>query len=132
MTDITVSPRRIQVTRHKPWRPGHPNAVGVARPSKWGNPFKVGEPAFGPGSEPVRDRAHAVELYALHTGPMGNYELDIDEVRRELGGRDLACWCPLVDGKGQPVPCHADVLLEIANDPARLLKEDAHDRHHHG
>lgn len=33
----------------------------------------------------------------------------------ELAGRDLACWCPLVDADGQPVPCHADVLLSIAN-----------------
>ena len=27
----------------------------------------------------------------------------------ELRGRDLACWCPLDQ------PCHADVLLELAN-----------------
>jgi hypothetical protein len=26
-----------------------------------------------------------------------------------LRGRDLACWCPLDQ------PCHADVLLELAN-----------------
>ena len=32
-----------------------------------------------------------------------------DTIRRELAGRDLACWCPLDQ------PCHADVLLEIAN-----------------
>ncbi len=31
------------------------------------------------------------------------------DVRRELAGKDLACWCPL----GQP--CHADALLELAN-----------------
>lgn len=30
-------------------------------------------------------------------------------IRTELAGRDLACWCPLDQ------PCHADVLLEIAN-----------------
>jgi hypothetical protein len=42
-------------------------------------------------------------------GPMGNHELDLDEARRELGGRDLVCWCPIDQ------PCHADVLLEIAN-----------------
>lgn len=35
-----------------------------------------------------------------------------EDIRRELAGKDLACWCPL----GQP--CHADVLLEIANGPA--------------
>ena len=32
-----------------------------------------------------------------------------------LRGRDLACWCPLDDGRGNRVPCHADVLLELAN-----------------
>jgi hypothetical protein len=30
-------------------------------------------------------------------------------LREKLGGKDLACWCPLDQ------PCHADVLLEIAN-----------------
>jgi NTP pyrophosphatase (non-canonical NTP hydrolase) len=30
-----------------------------------------------------------------------------------LRGHDLACWCPLVDVRGNPVPCHADVLLEL-------------------
>lgn len=34
---------------------------------------------------------------------------DIDDIRRELAGRDLACWCPLDQA------CHADVLLEPAN-----------------
>lgn len=33
----------------------------------------------------------------------------VDEIRAELAGRDLACWCPL------DKPCHADVLLELAN-----------------
>jgi len=33
----------------------------------------------------------------------------VEDVRRELAGKDLACWCPLSE------PCHADVLLEIAN-----------------
>ena len=32
------------------------------------------------------------------------------EIKRELRGKNLACWCP--DGG----PCHADVLLEIANE----------------
>jgi hypothetical protein len=35
----------------------------------------------------------------------------VDDVRRELAGRDLACWCP------EDEPCHADVLLRVANDP---------------
>jgi len=32
-----------------------------------------------------------------------------EEIRAELPGRDLACWCP-VDS-----PCHGDVLLAVAN-----------------
>jgi len=32
----------------------------------------------------------------------------------ELRGHDLACWCPLDQ------PCHADVLLELANAPVAL------------
>lgn len=39
-------------------------------------------------------------------------DVTLDEVRQELAGRDLACWCPL------DRPCHADVLLELANAPA--------------
>jgi hypothetical protein len=31
------------------------------------------------------------------------------EARQALAGRDLACWCPLDE------PCHADVLLDVAN-----------------
>lgn len=55
---------------------------------------------------------HAVELFRTHIGPMGNYEYDDETLARlrvDLAGRDLACWCPLNQ------PCHADVLLELAN-----------------
>ena len=31
-----------------------------------------------------------------------------------LTGHDLMCWCPLEDAAGYRVPCHADVLLELA------------------
>ncbi len=34
-----------------------------------------------------------------------------EDVRRELRGKNLACWCP------SDQPCHADVLLEVANVP---------------
>lgn len=45
-------------------------------------------------------------LQALLAGTPG---FSVEDVQRELRGRDLACWCPLDQ------PCHADVLLEIAN-----------------
>jgi hypothetical protein len=40
----------------------------------------------------------------------GRLRVSIDDVTRELRGRDLACYCPLDQ------PCHADVLLAIANE----------------
>lgn len=44
----------------------------------------------------------------------------VESIRRDLAGRDLACWCPLTDPAGRPVPCHADVLLSLANHPGDL------------
>ncbi|WP_373862109.1 DUF4326 domain-containing protein [Nocardia farcinica] len=38
-----------------------------------------------------------------------------------MGGRDLACWCPLEDEHGNRIPCHADVLLEIAHAGSLVL-----------
>ena len=90
-------PRRIQLRRTKGWRKPE-GAVVVARPTKWGNPFRDG-----------LNRDEAVELYTewmLRSYPGRRLAA---EARFELAGRDLACWCP------DDQPCHADVLLEIAN-----------------
>lgn len=38
-----------------------------------------------------------------------------EDAHTELRGHDLMCWCPLFDKDGNRVPCHADVLLELAN-----------------
>jgi hypothetical protein len=74
-----------------------PDTVVVTRPTKWGNPHPL---SLG--------RAEAVRRYRddLLAGRLG---ISVDDVRRELRGRDLACYCPLDE------PCHADVLLEVAN-----------------
>ena len=82
-----------------------PNTVVVARPTKWGNPFKAGSWS---GQVNILSAAHAVASYraALLTG---NLAVTVEDVRRELRGKNLACWCP------PEAPCHADVLLEIAN-----------------
>jgi hypothetical protein len=74
-------------------------AVRVTRPGRWGNPHKIG-PDCPPEVAVARFRA---DLEA------GRLRVTVDDVRRELAGRDLACWCPL------DRPCHADVLLEVAN-----------------
>ena len=84
-----------------------PRAVYVGRPTKWGNPFRVGEP--GEDGLPM-DRSEAVARYTryLRSRP------DLDP--RELRGKDLVCWCALEE------PCHADVLLQLANMPANRSK----------
>lgn len=126
-------PERIQRQRTAGWRMPE-GAVYVGRPTRWGNPYIIGQvgdsrrwtgyfvgeerrATASHGEYPTKAQAaaRAVMLFELHTGPLGDYELDEDEVRRELGGRDLACWCPLVDEQGDPFPCHADALLRIAN-----------------
>ncbi len=99
-------PERIQLSRTKGWRKPE-GAVVVARPSQWGNPFVV---EVAPPHRARRRAAQqrAVDLYRralLH----GQLEVVPLQVVRELAGRDLACWCPLDQ------PCHADVLLELAN-----------------
>lgn len=112
--------KRIQMTRQHPWRPENPDAVIVSRPTEWGNPFAVGGwylrvegkaaptlfPQFHPDAIRIPDAAAAVELYREHIKSISGFGMI---VHRMLDGRDLACWCPLDQ------PCHADVLLEIAD-----------------
>jgi hypothetical protein len=93
-------PKRIRLSRGKGWRKPE-GAVVVARPSKWGNPFKIGAEL---------DRAASVQLYREY---LAEHPELAEAARRELAGRDLACWCPLDE------PCHGDVLLEVANSPTR-------------
>ncbi len=94
-------PERIQLSRRKGWRKPE-NTVVVARPSQWGNPFRVGENAI--------DQAQAVEQFRnLVMDPGRTYQGFRQTVREQLGGKNLACWCH------PGTPCHADVLLEIAN-----------------
>ena len=107
------APKRIQMSRQRPWRVDNPDAVIVARPSKWGNPFAIGlwYGSSGPNGEWSRsihiyDRADAAAEYrrAARLGHPG-----IPSDLSPLRGKDLACWCPLDQ------PCHADVLIELAN-----------------
>lgn len=103
-------PQRIQLRRTKGWRKPD-GAVVVARPSAWGNPFKVDEPGIPTAAEAVR-RFREWLLPYRHGDGLEAYlvsEANLLAVQAELRGRDLACWCPLDQ------PCHADVLLELAN-----------------
>lgn len=93
---------RVQLKRTKGWRMP-PNTVKVTRPGKYGNPFRVGD--FG-----IPNAAEAVARYRewLDGRVVGPKRPDKEDLA-ELRGKNLACWCK--PGK----PCHADVLLEIAN-----------------
>jgi hypothetical protein len=53
------------------------------------------------------DRRYLVHLYRDYLWRV-EQEWLVEAIRRELKGKNLACWCPAG-------PCHADVLLEIAN-----------------
>lgn len=98
-------PQRIQRRRTKGWRIPE-GAVYVGRPTKWGNPFRVGkEIPFLPGRK-VQDNLHAVSLFV---GSAPQNEQLVAAAKAELKGKNLVCWCSL------RVPCHADVLLKIAN-----------------
>jgi hypothetical protein len=90
-------PKRIQRKRTKGWKMPE-GAVYVGRPTKWGNPHVHG------------GRALCVRMYRETIGGNVWTSPNKDDIRKELRGKDLACWCPLNQ------PCHADVLLEIAND----------------
>lgn len=81
------------------------DAVYVGRPTKWGNPY-----SHQPGTmaiHKVDTREEAIESYRRWMNRANQFTLRIAAVQ-ELKGKNLVCWCA-------PLPCHADVLLEIAN-----------------
>jgi hypothetical protein len=87
--------------------------VKVDRTTRWGNPFRPDE--CGSAAQAVAcHRAwilgDAARLAALGgKAPRGLKPPPVDEIRRELRGKNLACWCP------PGTPCHADFLVELAN-----------------
>ena len=137
-----TEPCRIQRSRAKGWRMPD-GVVYVGRPTKWGNPFvshdwRASFRAVGMGFRGDRDGRNqgAVALYrhwlngdfkkTTHR-PKEFWGKEVDaakvthkppnaaDVQRELRGKSLACWCAIVR-HGIYCPCHADVLLSIAND----------------
>jgi hypothetical protein len=99
-----------------------PNAMSVTRPGRYGNPYYPGS-GVGYGS-------FASDGALLLTSPdtpeiqVRWFRLKMEETRKyfpnefekyiaPLRGKDLACWC------SPDQPCHADVLIEMANEPQR-------------
>lgn len=102
LAPMVERPVRVVLSRLKGWRMP-PNTVKVCRPGKWGNPFRVGD--WRPDGEGfIRDQAEAVMLFCKHDDTAS-----IRAAAGELRGKNLACWCKA------GTPCHADVLIELAN-----------------
>jgi hypothetical protein len=87
------------------------NTVCVTRGTLWGNPFVV-DPERRAGEKighqyiAVPSVKDAIDCYREYLSLCPDL---IEKAGRTLRGRDLACWCALDQ------PCHADVLLELAN-----------------
>ena len=75
------------------------DAVYVGRPSRFGNPFVIGEHG---------DRAEVIEAHRRWLAETDEGRAVAEAAREDLRGKDLVCYC-------HPEACHADTLLEIAN-----------------
>jgi hypothetical protein len=110
-------PKRIRRQRAKDWRTPE-GAVYVGRPTPRGNPRRVVGGKYGwmvqdshrtwyPSSERVAVRFAAAKFRRwLKTSDYAWRLMRLEELR----GKDLVCWCALDQA------CHADVLLDMAND----------------
>lgn len=147
-----TTPVRLQLSRKKGFNlqklsreTNGLDAVRVARPSRWGNPWRVEniegsrglfnllgsdwssiggsflwDRYFTSEGDVVRDVAKVAFRRVQHEAAVGMYRgllLAIKQCEPEaltafvapLKGKNLACFCP------EHLPCHAAVLLEIAN-----------------
>lgn len=71
--------------------------VFIGRPSVWGNPYRIG---------PNGTREEVIELYRKR---LLRCKALLLKCKTELRGKVLGCYC-------KPLPCHGDVLAEIANE----------------
>lgn len=111
-----IAPVRLRLSRAKGFRLPD-DAISVARPGPFGNPFVIGKDG---------DRAYCVELYRRLLSGFVCLSCEATPEDQELArknvldslptlrGLSLACWCSL-PVPGQPDVCHAAVLLSIAN-----------------
>lgn len=92
---IHEKPVRVQRKRSRGWTMP-PNTVYVGRPSEFGNPFP--KSLYGEDG--------AIKLYESYLRKaIINGVIDVNKIR----GKNLSCWC------NEDKPCHADVLLKLAN-----------------
>lgn len=114
-----MKPVRIQRKRARGWRMP-PNTVYVGRGAaahgrsygRFGNPLRPGMWAGYTQQDAVRDYRRWIDCDPVVRSfdnafgkPPSREEIAM------LRGKNLACWCK------PGAPCHADVLLELANKP---------------
>lgn len=97
--------QRLQRKRTRGWEAPE-GAVYVGRPSRWGNPYRIGDPDPMQVGH-VMTASDAVRMFRWYVEANPKFR---EEIRRELRGKDLICWCSLAN------PCHANVLLEVARE----------------
>lgn len=109
-----MKPQRIQLSRKKGFNLqavsmalNGLSAVNCARPGRWGNPYVVQFDPHIDYSPQTNERAVDMFKSMLKAGKTEPFALA--NMRCELRGKNLACWCKLDE------PCHCDVLLELAN-----------------
>lgn len=142
---MTGTPVRIQLSRAAGWRIPD-NTVKVTRPGRWGNPFNLRSSEHcwtalhhGFRADRAGRQAASVAMFRawiaggqaiepsdcglIAETPQGKVRIasspsyaapappSVADIREHLAGKNLACWCK----PGEP--CHADVLLELANAP---------------
>lgn len=130
---MNEKPVRVQYSRkHKLVSPNGLPVVYVGRPTKWGNPLKlVGDMIYIDAgyrrktlnkwvlqSDYVENLDNMLKIYTkiwTRKSKFIDFDLLYWQIQfkklnlSELRGKNLACWCPL------DKPCHADILLRLAN-----------------
>jgi len=85
--------------------PAPKGAVYIGRPSKWSNPFKVGQDGT------------LLEVAQKYINWLQSQHELIADAKQELKGKDLACYC-------KPGLCHGDLLLILSNDESFDINDD--------
>lgn len=109
-------PERIQLSRAKGWRMPE-NTVKVDRSTRWGNPYRWQDYELKSSDVPwdVCPQEFATQLAVdafCEDAATDALPVKRADIVRELRGKNLACWCK------PGTPCHADVLLRLANEDA--------------
>jgi len=98
----------VLANRHKDkrlieWAKANKSYVNIGRPSKYGNPFVIGEDG---------DRDEVCAKYEAHAKSQPWFK----DIESELKGKVLVCYC-------WPAKCHGETLLAAANPSKRVEPE---------